>query len=173
MLNDRKIRQVLVSQKHSLEEKVDRLIDQANEAGGKDNISVILVHVDPALQVKAIDASSLRNVAIPEDSGLDERLRDYESFSDEEAMISVDLDSRTGKTCSRASKLPMDDAVSDQTVSTRQLSDELKTVEKVHPSSKFQSIPRASHWLGHPLKLFMVVLGLLALARVVYLMTCR
>jgi protein phosphatase len=171
MLNDRKIRQVLASQKHSLEEKVDRLIDQANQAGGKDNISVILVHVDQGLQVKAVDAASLKNLSIPEDSGVDELLRDYESFSDEEAMISVGLDSRTGKTSGLASKLPTDDAISDRAVPTRQISDEPKAVREVHPSSKFQSTPRASHWLRHPLKLFMVILGLLALSLVVYLMT--
>jgi protein phosphatase len=43
MINDQKILAVLTPAPASLEDGASRLIDAANEAGGKDNVSVVLV----------------------------------------------------------------------------------------------------------------------------------
>jgi protein phosphatase len=43
MINDAKILEVLTPAPASLEDGVTRLIEAANEAGGKDNVSVVLV----------------------------------------------------------------------------------------------------------------------------------
>jgi serine/threonine protein phosphatase PrpC len=43
MISDEKIQEALGPQPASLEESVAKLIAAANEAGGKDNVSVVLV----------------------------------------------------------------------------------------------------------------------------------
>ncbi|OUM91553.1 MAG: hypothetical protein BAA03_05015 [Caldibacillus debilis] len=46
-VSDRELYEILLSDL-SLEEKADRLIRQANEYGGEDNITLALVHYDPS-----------------------------------------------------------------------------------------------------------------------------
>jgi serine/threonine protein phosphatase PrpC len=46
MLSDRKIEEVVHNNKDDLEGAVEKLIDEANQRGGKDNISVVLVKYD-------------------------------------------------------------------------------------------------------------------------------
>lgn len=45
MLDDEKIRSIMFTFPGSLDELADRLVSQANEAGGRDNVSVVLVRV--------------------------------------------------------------------------------------------------------------------------------
>ena len=43
MLEDEKIEEIVISHKNSMEEAGRSLVEQANEAGGKDNITVVLI----------------------------------------------------------------------------------------------------------------------------------
>ncbi len=62
MLNSRTIAGILNSP-HNLKEKSNALIDAANLAGGKDNITAVLIHNDkPPLQQEATKPASLKNI---------------------------------------------------------------------------------------------------------------
>ena len=46
MLTNQHILDIVKTEGLSIEDKVNKLIDKANEAGGKDNITAVLVQVD-------------------------------------------------------------------------------------------------------------------------------
>ena len=45
MVEDVNMKEIVLSQDTTLEEKAGKLIDLANENGGRDNISLVLVHI--------------------------------------------------------------------------------------------------------------------------------
>ena len=45
MVEDEKIKETVLNNDSELKEKVERLIALANENGGRDNISLVLIHI--------------------------------------------------------------------------------------------------------------------------------